>query len=99
MVADKHRPARSIRRAKVGAVFSGVAVIIGTWLTLSGRNITNAEVVEQLAGLGLLPLIINAFHRSLVRLAPFARDLFISLDEIALPAVTRRSAYTAPQSP
>jgi hypothetical protein len=58
MVADKHRPARTIRRAKLGAVLCGVAVIIGTWLTLSGRNITNAAVVEQLAGVGLMMLAV-----------------------------------------
>ncbi|MEQ1871822.1 MAG: hypothetical protein ABL961_17530, partial [Vicinamibacterales bacterium] len=56
MVSDAHRPARTVRRAKTGAVLCGLAVIIGFWLTLSGRNITDTNVVEQLAGAGLMIL-------------------------------------------
>jgi hypothetical protein len=56
MVSDAHRPARTVRRAKTGAVLCGLAVIIGFWLTLSGRNITDTSVVEQLAGTGLMIL-------------------------------------------
>jgi hypothetical protein len=55
-VADKHRPARTIRRAKVGAGLCGVAVIIGAWMTLAGRNLTDTAVIEQLAGAGLMVL-------------------------------------------
>jgi hypothetical protein len=55
-VADKHRPARTIRRAKVGAGLCGGAVIIGAWLTLSGRNLTDTAVIEQMAGAGLMIL-------------------------------------------
>lgn len=58
MVADKHRPARTIRRAKIGAVSCGLAVIAGAWLTLSGRNITDAHLVEQLAGIGIMILAV-----------------------------------------
>jgi hypothetical protein len=56
MVSDAHRPARTVRRAKTGAVLCGIAVIIGAWLTLSGRNIADTNVVEQLAGAGLMIL-------------------------------------------
>lgn len=55
-VADKHRPARTIRRAKVGAGLCGVAVIVGAWMTLAGRNLTDTAVIEQLAGAGLMVL-------------------------------------------
>lgn len=55
-VADKHRPARTVRRAKVGAGLCGGAVIIGGWLTLSGRNLTDTAVIEQMAGAGLMIL-------------------------------------------
>jgi hypothetical protein len=58
MLADKHRPARTVRRAKVGAVVSGVAVLLGAWMTLSGRNLTDADLIAQLAGIGLMTLSI-----------------------------------------
>ena len=56
MVSDAHRPARTVRRAKMGAVLCGITVIIGVWLTLSGRNFTDTNIVEQLAGAGLMIL-------------------------------------------
>jgi len=56
LVADKHRPARTVRRAKVGAGLCGAAVIIGAWLTLSGRNLSDTATIEQLAGVGLMIL-------------------------------------------
>lgn len=55
-VADNHRPARTVRRGKVGAALCGAAVIVGGWLTLSGRNLTDTAVIEQLAGAGLMTL-------------------------------------------
>lgn len=55
-IADKHRPARTVRRAKVGAGLCGVAVILGAWLTLAGRNLTDTTIIEQLAGAGLMVL-------------------------------------------
>ncbi len=55
-VGDKHRPARTLRRAKVGAGLCGCAVIVGGWLTLSGRNLTDINVIEELAGAGLMIL-------------------------------------------
>jgi len=55
-VSDKHRPARTVRRAKVGAGLCGGAVIIGGWLTLSGRNLNDTAVIEQMAGAGLMIL-------------------------------------------
>ncbi len=55
-VEDKYRPARTLRRAKVGAGLCGCAVIVGGWLTLSGRNLTDTNVIEQMAGAGLMIL-------------------------------------------
>jgi hypothetical protein len=55
-VGDKHRPARTLRRAKVGAGLCGCAVIVGGWLTLSGRNLTDTNIIEQMAGAGLMIL-------------------------------------------
>lgn len=43
---------------KIGAACCGAAVILGAWLTLSGRNIGDANLVEQLVGLGLMLLAV-----------------------------------------
>src|SRR5579859_7686591 len=56
MLTDTHRPARTVRRAKLGAIVCGAAVILGAWMILSGRNLTDADLVAQLAGIGLMTL-------------------------------------------
>lgn len=58
MLTDKHRPSRTVRRAKVGAVTCDAAVVLGAWMTLSGRNLTDADLVAELAGVGLMTLSI-----------------------------------------
>jgi hypothetical protein len=55
-ITDKHRAARTVRRAKVAAGLCGCTVIIGGWFTLSGRNLTDTALIEQLAGVGLMIL-------------------------------------------
>jgi hypothetical protein len=55
-ITDKHRPARTIRRAKVAAGISGAAVVLAIWAVLSGRNLTDAHLVEQIVGAGLMTL-------------------------------------------
>lgn len=56
VVADKHRPARTVRHAKVGAVLFGTAIITAVWLVLSGRNLTDPNLIEELTGVGLMVL-------------------------------------------
>jgi hypothetical protein len=56
LVGDKDRPARTISRAKIGACVTGILVVGGVWLLLSGRNLTDPNIVEQIAGAGLMVL-------------------------------------------
>jgi len=56
VVADKHRPARTVRRARMGAVLLGGGVVGAVWLILSGRNLTDPSLIEQLTTAGLLIL-------------------------------------------
>jgi hypothetical protein len=56
VVADKHRPTRTVRRAKRGAVLFGIGVIISVWMVLSGRNLSEANLIEELTGMGLMAL-------------------------------------------
>lgn len=56
LVTDKHRPARTIRRAKTGAVLFGIGVIVAVWSVLSGRNLSDPSLIEQLTAAGLITL-------------------------------------------
>lgn len=56
VVTDKHRPARTVRRAKIGAVLFGAGVVTSVWLILSGRNLSEASLIEELTAAGLMVL-------------------------------------------
>lgn len=56
VVGDKHRPARTIRRAKIGAVLFGAGVVTAVWLVLSGRNTGDTSLIEELTAAGLMIL-------------------------------------------
>lgn len=55
------KPGRVLNRAKVGAVVTGFAVILAAWLVLSGRSLSDPNLVETLAswGITLLALLLS----------------------------------------
>jgi hypothetical protein len=55
-LTTKHRPATTIRRAKIGATVFGALVILAAWGVLSGRNITDAALVSTVVGVSMVAL-------------------------------------------
>jgi hypothetical protein len=54
--ASRHRPARTLLRARVGLAIAILAVIISIWAVLGGRNITDVHTIETLTAMGLMAL-------------------------------------------
>lgn len=55
-LASRHRPARTLYRARVGLVVAILAVILAVWAVLGGRNLTDVAAIETLTALGLMTL-------------------------------------------
>lgn len=53
---SRHRPSRTLRRARAGSVLGTLAVIMAIWAVLGGRNLTDPKAIETLTGLGLIML-------------------------------------------
>ena len=55
-IGAKHRPERVMIRAKIGAAVTGLAVIVASWAVLSGRSLTDPQLIENVASIGLMVL-------------------------------------------
>jgi hypothetical protein len=53
---SRHRPARTLYRARIGLVVGILAVILAVWAVLGGRNLTDVRAIETLTAVGLVAL-------------------------------------------